>query len=50
MIWQDVEVSWIAGIIFSKRGSGVEVKLQISEIHLQHQILETSQERLKNDN
>ena len=25
MIGQDVEVSWIAGITFSKRGSGVKI-------------------------
>ena len=25
MIWQGVEVSWIAGITFSKRGSGVKI-------------------------
>ena len=25
MIWQDVEVSWIAGITFSKRGNGVKI-------------------------
>ena len=58
MMLQDVEVSWIAGITFSKRGSGVkiwqktsflEVKLRISEIHLQRGIHETSKERLKND-
>ena len=25
MIWQDVEVSWIAGITCSKRGNGVKI-------------------------
>ena len=56
MIKQDIEVSWITGITFSKRGSGVKFgknficrKLHISEIHLQQQILDTSKERLKND-
>ena len=56
MIWQDVEVSWIAGITFSKRGNGVkirqktsflEVKLRVSEIHLQQQIHDTGKKRLK---
>ena len=58
MIWQDVEASWIAGITFSKgavvlkfgkKTSFLEVKLQISEIHLQQQIHDTGKERLKND-
>ena len=56
MMRQDVEVSWIAGITFAKRGSSVkiwqktsflEVKLRISEIHLQQQIHDTSKELLK---
>ena len=51
MMWQDVEVSWITGITFSKRGSGVEIwqktsfleeKLRISDIHLQQQTRDTS--------
>ena len=58
MKWQDVEVSGMAGIIFLKRGNSVkilqktsflEVKLRISEIHLQQQIHDTGKERLKND-
>ena len=58
MIWQDVEVFWIAKITFSKRRNGVkiwqklhfiEVKSRISEIHLQQHIHDTGRERLKND-
>ena len=55
MIWQHVEVSWIDGITFSRwamvskfgKTSFLEVKLRISEIHLQQQIHDSDKERLK---
>ena len=52
IIWQDVEVSWIAGIIF-QRGAMVlkfgknfifRIEIAISEIHLQQQIHDTGKE------
>ena len=50
MIWQDVEVSWITRITFSKgavilkfgKNFILEVILRISEIHLQQLIHDTS--------
>ena len=46
-----LELVFQRGAVVVKFGktSFLEVKLRISEIHLQHQIHDTSKERLKND-
>ena len=53
MIWQYVEVSWIARIKEGQWGnkmmkiSFLEIKWRMPEIHLQQKILDTSREILK---